>query len=1524
MSLIQAADTLCPQWGAIGIFALLKENSVPDAQFLPNMENILKTLNNKTIKNEISRILPKIERMSAKDCLLYYESIENVILELINPSVFQKIFDLCISNLYDSLSIACELADPSRSFAHERSPIQPAIVFPDYFFPHIERSLSFLYKIIETQKITNLSEIHDQVHNILYDLCLQAPENFTEKRFEGKIYSTLSADPNWFSAIFNRINILSGSLKQKEGKKAFITFLQNLKFLRNAKTDSINELIAISQRIGEESSNELISFIALTCMNSSNIEINSTFVSSVSKLLPTKKFDYRYMKALIRLFYLDNRPKPRFEKLGKLLKSYQKTGYPDLEKLCILSANLMCPAKFPVDQYVKEMKEMFFKKGKSMSLAAKNQDVDLLVEVFSTAATKDIGPVADFLKPILSTILQMKDQIPMMLFSIKLLSKILPLSKAAASQLIASISPSIPSILSSSMDKSVIESAIPCIPAIWVNVPKGQEMFQPIISDLFTTNDVNISLAVFKSYTRILIETQFSVISSNLTTTIPTNVASRIDQILPQDLLVSVINQFSNYFEAILCYKDYQKIPSLDKLLLTIDTAMFPFLFYSTKPVHSALHHLYTILIRYANTYFLGTYFLEHKDLSIQSCYYKNEDWFCSIYTKAAEFWVCMNRFENREFTDAFLKALFSIARATKNGRKIEITTLFLSVALEYMYKWKKEVIIPYLQLLHPSVWQVFFNEYEKLYQKYNGQPWKNFLFIQTAFISNRHFSSYNGPTTIFDETLTNYINNPRSKLEKDIPYEILTLNVISSYIRKKPNSLIALSKRDPNLISTVMKKVDTKELFVINEPFIFAFLDFIGAILGALKLQPDMIKNATDYIITIAEKSPENSSIQYAVNECLYAMFKMNQESRSMIFKSALSSRKSSTIGWAILRSGMQLTRSELTQLFVLAMSIFQTDPNLGIYIAKMLVGDREKFLINPLSEYDIETENKIWQIIEKTLSDDEIFAYTQLLADSVEWVRKRQKVSLFFTPYLEQNANVNDFETVFSVISQVCEDSTVLLPLQKTLFKIFSENKGSLGQMFDLMFSNDSNYEAAAFVSQIAFKACPQQVSAYLLEKLRCFSVSSTEDIWTIMKDYKQKVPISSLSLILALVDNSIKYFEPILAQIVLYSLFSFESQRQEKSKRVPPLLFSLMHQLDLSIESFSGLQFNSICTKLYTILKKYSPTVCDKFESILIPKSLPSHCFSFVKEISPLISPAHVKPLINLIANYAINDNINSFLTFVPIVISRLNNICDAEGTSMFINFILSFMYENGHPRLMGKISASLPRLLANKCVLQQLDENIVLMTAVAVLLSVESLKSPTYLETASFLKSLSQLSNNKCLFTAYEILQNLWGLSGFKISEIRNINDLAQHVNKAVDPKSKKNLLRFLFRFTSSNIIQDFDFKLNIVSFVVNFLGEDFNLIKDINGIDLFLLLSSICNDVSISSKYAKLLARLLSIKNDAQPASFNVLASFGPTVSFRDVDNFVELRMVSPNEIKLPPPESVPNSITFFKDYFSSH
>lgn len=231
--------------------------------------------------------------------------------------------------------------------------------------------------------------------------------------------------------------------------------------------------------------------------------------------------------------------------------------------------------------------------------------------------------------------------------------------------------------------------------------------------------------------------------------------------------------------------------------------------------------------------------------------------------------------------------------------------------------------------------------------------------------------------------------------------------------------------------------------------------------------------------------------------------------------------------------------------------------------------------------------------------------------------------------------------------------------------------------------------------------------------------------------------------------------------------------------------------MHQLDLTIESFNGLQFNSICNKFYNILKKYSSSICEKFESILIPNSLPSSCFSFVKEISPLISPNHVKPLINLIVRYAINDNVNNFLTFVPVVISRLNNICDPEGTMMFINFILSFIYENGHPRLMRQISASLPALVSNKCTLPNLDENISLMSALSILFSVESLQSPTYLETASFLKCLSQLSNNKCLYKAYEILHNLWALSGFKIlSNIHNIKELAQNINNEIDLNSKR--------------------------------------------------------------------------------------------------------------------------------------
>lgn len=1523
MSSLAAAEKLGPQWAAAFGYFLLKVADIPAAQITAKIPTAVSSCMNSNLKKDFLAVLPKIESMNAEDCRLFYESFQNILKELATPATFEQIVNSLLISLYDTLGICLDVLEDSASYKHQRTPTQPEFTYPPVFYEHLENSFKFIYNILSNQNAKSMPNIKSVIQTILYDFIIQDPKNFKGKRYEGKIFLALSDDPSWFSKIFTQIISLLNDIKQKEVKNVAICFLQNVKKLKNARMDQMQLLVTMLPKLPDEVVNELVCFIGSTLVLSTNVPNVGALISTVSKPSPTKKFEYRYMKALIRLFSIDD-SKSRVEKFQKLIRSFQKSGFAGIEKLCKLAAELMCPKKFPVDQFLKEMVNLFFKiKGKQTLISSKT-NIDSLVEVFHAAAVRDVGAVANFLKPFFQSFQQLKDQIATLQFVFKVFAKIQSIDAQCSSQIVAVIAPSLQSIISSKADKALTESALLCIPSFWKYIPNSRENMVRLLSDALTTDDLNVELATMKGYTQLMKETTLSQLPMDLTTTIPTYVANLFDHIVEPALLINVTAQLSEYFETILSFKDYKPIKDIDKVLLAIDTALFPYLFYSDQAIHLAIHRLYRVLAKLTSTNFLGTFFLEHKGTSLLSCFSTNEEWFINIYSKAALLWVKMDRFANREFTNQFLKGLFVIARPELKGKKIDITSTFFNVALEYIYKWNKDLITSYLHLLHISIWPAFFTEYDKIYTKYNGQPWKNFLYIQNAFISNRFFSKYNGSTKAFDETLKNYIDQPRSKFEKDIPYEILTLNVISSYIRKQPAALNQPSKANPNLILKLLEKINLKELFVINEPLIFAFLDFISAFVSTLKLKPEHVKNVIDFIINISEIAQDTLTLQYACNECLYSTFKMNQDSRSLIFQAALSSRQSSKIGWAILQSGMQLTPLELTQLFVLAMSIFQSDPSFGIYVAKLLVKDKTQLLINPLSQYDIETEGKIWKTVEQNLSDEQILVYTQLLAASVKWVRKKQKVSMFFTPLLEQNASVEDFPTIFSVISSCNEDPSVLLPFQTTLFKIFSENPNQIDQMFDLMFENDNNHEAAAFVSQIAFRACPEPVTKYLLNKLECFNVGTTDELWTVMKQYNRRIPISCLSLILALIDNSLQYFKGILAQLVLYSLYSYNEQKAMNSQRVPPLLLSLMHQMNPSIESFSGFFINASNSKrLYTMLQQYSPEECDKFETFLIPNDLPMHCYNFIKEIAPLISPKKAKPLINLIISYAIEDNVNSFLTFAPIVIGRLNDICDPEGTLTFLNFIFSFIYDNNDPRLIQAIFLSLPRLIENKCSVPQIDENIVLSTALSVLPSIESLQDPIYHQLSSFVKSISQIAGNNNLSATYEILYNLWALSGFKlIKEIGNIQDLVQFTNKLIGANGKKDISAFLLRFACSNVIQDLDFRVNLTSFIVDFFGQDLNILKDIKDAEFFLLLSAISNENTVSSSYAKLLAYFYSITSN--PPSCDLIGLFGQTYTFLDVDTNFEMRMISPADYEIPPPESVPKSLDFYQEYFRSH
>ncbi|KAH0791070.1 hypothetical protein GPJ56_005205 [Histomonas meleagridis] len=1501
MKEVAALKELCPQLAASGVMLLLREINAPEETFLDLAEICIPKLQNEPFKQEISQMMSRIIGMTTSDCLLYFNALKGIILSSCTERSFPETFNQLVENMYDSLVFVCQITDKHESYKHERSLTTPETVFPDSFFPYIELYLELVYKLVEMQKNIDFSQLSIKMHSIFCDLLLQTPNIPNLVRYEGKIYSYLSSNSEWQSVILNRIQNLNGS---KQSRKVLAPFLRNLKYLKVVDQETINQLTSADMKsLDYETQCEYVKFVSKTIVSSNIKSVSPKFYKFACQLCSSKqkKINFSALKAVFDIISVSTE-KVKNEKISKLIKTLCKAEPRQFSKILVKAYRAICPSKIPTSFFIKELHQNIFKKSKLFIFPETYAEyLDGICDFYVSATSDDVKSVTPLLNGIATLAPQYVDNQTSLIFLIKMINKLYKTSKQLSSDLVDVISANIKTFYSTKATKQLLIEMMHLIPVLWIQLKDAPNTMLQMINEANNLQNIDVSIAAVKGYTELMKLNVVNEIPAELTMNIPINLTKQITNKIKHEQIVQILLSLIDFFKVLKESNGYKEI-NIDNLLLAVESKIFPFIFIKSKMMYTSLNELFTIFNELTNNYKLANYFIDQKTKQFSYYIQKNENWFIDIYVTSAQYWMTMDRFQDQEYTNTFLMALLQLARSNKDGQPIEITKSFLFAALEYMYRWKFNEIQKYIQMLDPSNWNILFQVYEELNTKYNGQPLQYFLYIQNSIITHRKFKDYKGEEDIFLPTIKNYLKGKRLRFERDIPLDKMSLNVCSTYIRVHPEKIDELAQLN-DIIEFLMKKVNPKEIFVIDEVFLFASLDFFAAIIKHFPIKDERINEVVNYIIQFSEKSSVDSIIQYVITDCISNLFANNVNSRSIIIHSALSSRRSQILGNAILKSNVEFTRMELTQLFVLGMSIFNIEPSFGISVAKLLLKD--KLEINPFSKYDIETEHKIWEQIEQNLSDEEVDVYFEMLERSVNSLQRSPKVPLFFSYFLEKNLNRSDFEPLFTIFSSSYKNVSNFLPLVKVFDNLFQNCSDSINEMFDFMFENDNNYQSTSFVSNIAFKSCPNEVSKYLKSKLKFLYTENPEEIWESFENECNISSIACLSMIFALQMDSLKYFDDILPQIILYSLYL--QGKNVLKKNIPILTHTLIYQLEGTLSESMKSTFLSpeICRKVFELLKKSSVEKAELFEKLCMPTKISSICFYIIKSVSTLFSEKSLNSLINNAVNFVKHDNVSNLLQILPSIFIHLGSL-DHQKAVLFMEFLLTFVYENRDQRLMLALANNLSILVKNKLGnLNGINNKVILYTALSSLLLVESSQSILYLSIIKFLKYMSNYSADKeVINSAALILEDLRSIH----SNNNSITSLINEIKEKTQTQSRSDLLTFLVRLASSNIVNESNFRMNIVSYVCGL----FDIVEEADKeIAPFLFISTFISDEELSIKYAKLLAKVILSHHDIDLEFMDVLFYMFPTIIFFDENTNEEFYVVSPEYLSVQTMKGLP-------------
>ncbi|EAX87346.1 hypothetical protein TVAG_431560 [Trichomonas vaginalis G3] len=1552
------------------------------------------------LDQHVNNILDKYITMNADDIRLYLECIQRLIETITNENTIDTIFENTIECLYEAAVVATMVLTEKNEL-HERTLITTEVQFPDIFFTYIEEALGWILKVLKKIDFHNYTKLKVRVQRILFDFLIHDPKN-VNVRNEGKILSLISYQSEWSNGIGERIKqIYNQSSKKDASKRVILLLLTNVEHLRYDFTVVANRATIMNELIewanftlkisDEDISLQMISFTIGSMMackwdptlpqDQPTREMFKRLIETTFKLVKSNKYEPMYLDIAARSVSLLNISlfDSYWKKLSALIAEHvKKQASPETFKSLALIVKLFCGNFINGEQLMRFITEIIYEKNKPYVLKQKFESKeDFIRDFFVSFSEVEPNIVCNYINGLQKLVTQSNELGPRTQYMLEIMSNIKTNDDALTKSLLAPIESKLELYLNIATPPGIIKSSLPLIVPMWTLIPRSRPGISQSVQNLIAHLDPTVQTACFRVFVEMMSKAPAADFPVNVAFNMPSAIFRQLSPNLPTnmfltqgkmllDFLVAITNIFHN--------KPGETYVEWETLVSKLDIALFPFLF-STEPlVIRLVRNIYSTIAPEVTFYCVATWLSNNRGRSLfntlKSAVTTRPDWFVVITNKTINFWRIL---ASKSTLDVDFCVNLATALFTMITPEAENLPIFFMDVLDMMLKHIdfKRLEKPFSNLT-PLVWDKFFHEFNNFYGKNIDEQRLLCLQIQMLFCSNRHFINFNvEERESFYTTLKNYVISKRARFEREIPFEIISLQICSTIIRVDKTILPKLCEEiggESELLKKMMTRINPKEIFVVNANRIFAHLDFFAAVLSQIKVNSNDVSLVLSYLLTIADKSIEYSELLDVIADCINQMFTMNDESRTLIIHTSISFKNTllNEIGKAIMlnaKSEQAITdRKQLTDELVLATSLFSSSSSVshivGLNLAKSALeklakGDEEytSTFENPLFSYNPHCEEMVWKLIDKYLGDEEMEEFITLLSNISSNIPRRSQQPVVTMKALEffNEPKLEHFTSIYSYLaSNDFSDFNQFVPILNHCDQLFANQIENIEDILNILMksagTSQSHLNATVYMFHSAFQSHPEEVSDFIKQKFTFLDHLNNPQTWQRIHEEINSFARGTAILSYILARNNDKeltkkLFGNYAPQLLLYALHIFEL-KEFRMSLFPPLLLSLLHSFSPSRQLLIFRNNNALdlspaqCQFANDIIEEFDPESAKEFRRIIIPSRADGQemNLNFVHAISPRFGAHDIAMLLSVVAEYATKDNVGTVLRFLPALVNALPSVAPPKTIAYFIMFMISFMFDNGDPRIILSFAENLPVLSellekydkkgeVSKEFTDLLNESggsdVILSVVLEPLALADKLTGPLYPACLDFLININGYisSNDERNISTVDaiiiILDSLWNISGVKsrlykarktgwMNGCQSINDLVSFITAALqDKEDMKCVCQFLLRLTSNMVIQDDKFRLNTVNLFSRFV-EDIEIIASMENVGEFLLVSSVCSDEVISLKYAGLLGQLINQERKISKKSRDIISIMGPTLVHNDEESMTIVRSISPD------------------------
>lgn len=1589
----EKARDLSDQWAAVSFLILNKDANVSTSKLRGNLVNI--TIKNPGMKKHINNIVEKYGTMNIDDIRLYLGCIQRLVETIVGVNTIPIIFENSLQCLYEATVIATQIYNENEKIS-ERTLVTPEIQIPDVFFNYLEEAFKWILYLLDKISYHEYWRLHTSVLPYFYDFLLHSPPNIGE-RYEGKILSLLSIENEWNKSISDRIRQMCNNIKKDNYKKSLLLFLKAVDHICydftvvDQRARIMNELIEwanFSMKISDDDVNiQMISFSIGSMMacdwdptlpqDLGTREMFKKLIETTFKLAKSNKNDPTFIDLATRSVSLVNSSlfDSYWKKLSGIIEDhFKKHAKPESFKSLALVVQLFCGKFINGEMLMRFVTEIIYEKGKNYVLNKKlEQFEDSIRDFFIEFSAIEPSVVCNYINNIQKVLIAANDLGPRTQYMLEITAKVRTNNEALIKGLLAPIEPKLEVYLGPGAPPGITKSCLPLLVNMWCLIPRARPGISSIVQKLVDHLDLSIASQTFEVFVEMMSNASAEDFPIQIAFVMPRAV---FRQLIPNINTKTFLSQVKYIYEYVLVLtKIFKGKPESisnewEQLNKKLDIALFPFLFHTEPLIVRLVRNIYAVLASNVNFYCVAQWFASSRGRplisSLRQAITQRPEWFAEVSNRALNFWRELATGSNIGFVINLSEVLSVIITPETENLKY-----FFHDLLEMFVRFGDLKILPQcLMMLSPTTWDTFFAEFNNFYASHIEDQRLLCLQIQMLFASNRHFVRFNPELReSFYTTLKNYFVSKRARFEREIPFEIISLNICNTISRVDKEIIPKLCEEiggSSELIKKLMNRINPKEIFVVNTNRIIAHLDMMSAVLSQVKVEVNDVATVLSYLLTIADKSMEYKEILDVIADCINQMFTVNEDARTLIINTAISFKNTllSEIGKAILLNAREensnAKKTQLADELVLATSLFSATSvashTVGLNLARAalekLAGDDEevkKAFANPLFNYDPHCEEYVWALMDKYMGDEEMQQFVDLMANVSQNIPKRAQQPVITHTVLnmyKENPSTRVVTNLFSYLSSNdFTDFNQITPILNACDEIFAKcEEIDIQEICQMLLggsdTSQSHLNAAVYMFQSMFKCRPGEVSQFILSNMEFLNDLKNPATWNeINSNIPKYARITSiLSYILAMnndVERTREYFGKIAPRLLLYALHIFE-RKEFRMALFPPLLLSLLHSFSpqRKLLIFTNIDQHlspAQCQFANDVIEEFDPEAAREFRRIIIPVRADGQemNLNFVHAISPRFGAHDIAMLLSVVAEYATKDNVGTVLRFLPSLVSALPAVAPPNTLAHFIMFMISFMFDNGDPRIILAIAENGPVLVQAlqehgkyEEVSKNLTELINAAGGVKMVMSVileplalaDTLTGPLYAACVDFLILINGMiaGEDESKLTIVDmiiiILDALWNISGVRgrryksrktgwVNGCHSIIDLAKFAKTVLTDSSElKTICQFLLQLTANMVIQDDKFRLNTVT-LFSRLVEDIEVITSMENVGDFLLVSAVCSDEMISSKYASLLGQLI---NREMNFACDFISVMGPTLVHNDQDNMTIIRSISPD------------------------